>query len=46
MDIDKLIEEIVYMIFECEVDKNDPSETIEQVKARLYNEGLYSYKNK
>lgn len=41
MDKDELIKEIVYMIFEGEVDINDPIETIEQVKAHLSNMSIY-----
>lgn len=41
--IDNVIELIVDMIFNTEVDLNDPSETVEQIKAKLHFEGLYSY---
>jgi hypothetical protein len=35
MDIDELIEKIVYMIFNVEVELNDPDETIKQIKLKL-----------
>ena len=35
MDIDELIEKIVYMIFNVEVGLNDPDETIKQIKLKL-----------
>ena len=38
MDNDELIEKIVYWIFYVEVDLNDPSETIEQIKNKLKEE--------
>lgn len=44
MNKDKLIEAIVQMIFDEEVDLNEPSETVEQVRAKLYAEGMYTYK--
>lgn len=35
MNRDKLIEKIVYMIFDTEVDLNDPTQTIQQIKELL-----------
>jgi|LakMenEpi03Aug12_release.lakeMendotaPanAssembly.Ray.scaffolds.fasta_scaffold597607_4 hypothetical protein len=35
---DKLIEKIVYMIFNQKIELNDPSETIEQIKLKLMEE--------
>lgn len=35
MDVDELIEKIVYMIFDMEVELNDPDETIKQIKEKL-----------
>jgi len=35
MDNDELIEKIVYMIFNVEVELNDPDETIKQIKIKL-----------
>jgi hypothetical protein len=43
--IDKIIEMIVDMIFDTEVDLNDPSETVKQIKAKLHNEGVYRYES-
>jgi len=37
MGLDEIIEEIVFMIFEAEVDLEDPSETIQQIKNKLKN---------
>ena len=45
MDIDDLIEAIVDMIFDSEVDLNDPSETMEQIKSKLHLAGMYSYRS-
>ncbi len=41
--IDRIIEEITYMIFDDKIDIQTPIETIEQIKSKLYNEGLYNY---
>lgn len=34
-NLDDLIEEIVYMIFECEVSLDDPTQTIKEIKESL-----------
>jgi len=38
--IDKVIEKIVYMIFEEDVEINEPQETIEQIKAIFERDGI------
>jgi hypothetical protein len=35
MDLDEIIEKIVFMIFNCEVTLNDPYVTIEEIKEKL-----------
>ena len=40
MDMNNLIETIVYMIYEEDVEMNDPEETIKQIKIKLSDKKL------